>query len=242
MNNSEYDIRLIEKFVDNEISEEELTIVNKRLLTDTDFKLLYLQEKTIIEGIRLQGLQKDLLYLKDIEKSISAKKQTPNRFRWYYAAAASLICALGVWVYQSTSQSPEKLYLAYFKPYVSIEATTRSNINPTERTVAFQAYEQGDYKLAATLFKSLLAENKEPGILLLLGNANLMLDNTTEAKNNFITLYTEFDDYDIQAKWYLGLCYLKSGDVEKARTIWKELGETEISYAIKAKELLKKVD
>ena len=79
-------------------------------------------------------------------------------------------------------------------------------------------------------------------MLLLLGNSNLILGNLEEAKANFITLNQDFDDLDMQAKWYLSLCYLKSGETEKAQTILKELGATEISYATKARELLEKVN
>jgi hypothetical protein len=69
-----------------------------------------------------------------------------------------------------------------------------------------------------------------------------MLGNTQEAQENFVTLIQDFDELDLQAKWYLSLCYLKSGDRENARKLLKELGETEISYASKAKELLEKVE
>ena len=112
----------------------------------------------------------------------------------------------------------------------------------TKRTEAFQAYEQGEYQKAAAMFSTLLKEKEEPGVLLLLGNCNLILGNVEEAKQNFTTLNSDFDELDIQAKWFLGLCYLKSGDVEKARTMLTELGQTEISYADKAKELLEKLN
>jgi hypothetical protein len=62
------------------------------------------------------------------------------------------------------------------------------------------------------------------------------------AKENFTTLNKEFDELDMQAKWYLSLCFLKSGDMKQAKAILKELGDTEISYATRARELLKKVN
>jgi thioredoxin-like negative regulator of GroEL len=139
--------------------------------------------------------------------------------------------------------SPDELFQAYFAPYPNMfEATTRSN-EPVDskRSEAFQAYEQRDYKKAATLFKDLLKEKNEPGILLLLGNSNMMLGNIKEAEDNFITLNKDYDELDIQAKWFLSLCYLKTGETEKARNILNELGNTEISYATKARELLEKV-
>ena len=64
-------------------------------------------------------------------------------------------------------------------------------------------------------------------MLLLLGNANLMLGNIEEAQNNFLTLIKNFDELDGQAKWYLGLSYLKQGQKEKAKLILQELGNPE---------------
>jgi TolA-binding protein len=118
----------------------------------------------------------------------------------------------------------------------------RGATTATDRTAAFQAYEQKDYQRASVLFKDLLLEKKEPEVLLLLGNSNLMLGQVEEAEQNFITLIRDFDDLDLQAKWYLSLSYLKSGDRENARKVLEELGATDISYASKAKELLEKVD
>ena len=98
-----------------------------------------------------------------------------------------------------------------------------------------------DYQKAADGFKALLKEKPEPGVLLLLGNANLMLGNIEEAQNNFLTLIKNFDELDGQAKWYLGLSYLKQGQKEKAKLILQELGDPEITYSKKANELLKEV-
>ena len=113
----------------------------------------------------------------------------------------------------------------------------------TKRTEAFQAYEEKNYKASCPpLQRTAWQQKKESEILFLLGNTNLMLGQVTEAKENFVTLINDFDDMDLQAKWYLSLCYLKSDDRENARKMLRELGETEISYASKAKELLEKID
>ncbi|HEY5825573.1 MAG TPA: tetratricopeptide repeat protein, partial [Cyclobacteriaceae bacterium] len=105
-------------------------------------------------------------------------------------------------------------------------------------TLGFRAYDQGDYAKAATLFKEALTEKEDPGILLLLGNANLVLGNVEEAQHNFLTLIKDFDDLDAQAKLYLGLSYLKQGDSKKAKLILQELGDPAATYSKKAKELL----
>jgi len=248
MNHSEKDIALVEKYFDAELNDSEMNHFTSRMESDQNFKTLVEQEKAIIGAIRHQGLTENLQYLETLEANLGnsshVRVQAPVK-KWYYAAAAVTIGVLivGKILLNSFSESPDKLFEAYFTPYPNtFEPTVRGNSAITKRTQAFEAYDQGDYENAAILFTELLATNKEPGMLLLLGNANLILGNVEKAKENFIILNKDFDELDIQSKWYLSLCYLKSGDVERARTMLKELGNTEISYANKAKELLDKVD
>jgi hypothetical protein len=87
----------------------------------------------------------------------------------------------------------------------------------------------------------LLVEKEEASILILLGNANLALGNVDAAQNNFLTLIKDFDEFDGQAKWFLGLSYLKKGEEKKARLILQELEDPQFTYSKKAKELLKNV-
>ena len=248
--NNDYDITLVERYFDRQLSESEAVEFQHRVRIDMSFKALVDQERLLIQQIRQTGLQKDLNYLKTLEKNLSNPNSTSWQFPrlvWHYSAAAAIVAIMvvvGIWVY-SPRQTSEELFTAYFKPYANIfEPTVRSSQTTpsTQRVEAFQAYEQGDYQKAARLFTALNKEKPEPGILLLLGNSNLILGNLKEAENNFITLRKDFDELDLQAQWYLSLCYLKSGDTKRARAILNELGGTEVTYAEKAKELLKKVD
>lgn len=248
MNHSEKDIALVEKYFDSELNDSEMNHFNLRLESDQNFKSLVEQEKAIIGAIRHQGLTENLHYLEALEDNHSATNrvriQAPVK-KWYYAAAAITIGVLivGKVLLNSFNETPDKLFEAYFTPYPNMfEPTVRGNTAADKRTQAFQAYDQGDYQNAAVLFTELLSTKKEPGMLLLLGNANLILGNVEKAKANFTVLNKDFDELDIQSKWYLSLCYLKSGEIERARTMLQELGKTEISYANKAKELLDKVD
>jgi tetratricopeptide (TPR) repeat protein len=248
MDHSEADITLVEKYFDAELNDTELKNFTTRMQSDENFKLLVEQEKALIAAIRFEGAASNLEYLDELESKL--QKETPIRLspgsnKWYYYAAAAVIgITVLVAVFTSSfKESPDQLFQAYFTPYPNMfEPTVRSSeSSDSKRAEAFQAYEQGNYQKAATLFTELLKDNKDAGMLLLLGNSNMMVDNLEEAKNNFITLNEDFDDLDMQAKWYLSLCYLKSGETEKAQALLKELGATEISYATKAKELLEKV-
>lgn len=244
MDQSEEDITLVERYFDEELSESERKTFAARLTVDENFKSLVEHEKILINAIRHHGLQEDLQFLKNVERGLEDPKIVPMRVsrKWYYVAAASVAALLIVALFFRPQPSTQKLFAENFQPYPNVfEPTVRGTNEPTKRSAAFQAYEQGDYAKAVILFNQLLQEKKEPGILLLNGNANLMLGNVEEAKKNFITLNADFDELDIQSKWFLSLCYLKSGDMEHARPILEELGNTEISYARKAKELLKEV-
>lgn len=230
MNHSEADISLIEKYFDEELDDAELKNFTKRMQSDETFKLLVEQERALIAAIRFEGAAANLHYLEELETKL--QKETPIRLSsgsssWYYYIAAAVTGAIiMVAVFMNTSKDePDQLFQAYFTPYPNMfEATTRSNeSSDSKRADAFQAYEQRDYKKAATLFTELLNEKNEAGMLLLLGNSNMMLGNLEQAESNFIKLNEDFDELDIQAKWFLSLCYLKGGETEKARALLSTL-------------------
>jgi hypothetical protein len=205
-------------------------------------------EKKLAAGIRYHFLKERLDQLRTLEKALPVveAESGATRMMVYWkplAAAAALIIAVTIIFLYTRSESTRELYARNFEPYPNVfEPTQRGNDDISDkRASAFSMYEQGNYERAAALFSELLSEKKEPEILLLLGNANMVLDRDEEAKNNFLTLIRDFDGLDEQAKWFLSLCYLKSGEQAKAKMIWEELGDPKITYSDKAKRLLKEV-
>ena len=143
----------------------------------------------------------------------------------------------------SRDLEPQQLYAAYFQPHPNIfEPVLRGSSGGSIRSQAFQAYEQGDYQRAASLFNEITKTNNEPGMLMLLGNANLIIGNTSDAKENFLTLIDQFDDLDVAAKWYLSLCEVKTGEVQAAVDLLKEIQNAESPYAVKARKLLNELE
>jgi len=205
-------------------------------------------EKELVQGIRYHFLNRKLEELRALEKALPVVEQESATVRILHywkpmaAAAAVLLTVTFIFLF-NRSESPEELFARNFEPYPNVfEPTQRGNdSNADKRASAFAMYEQGKYAEAATLFNQLLSEKKEPEILLLLGNANMVLNHDEEAKNNFLTLVRDFDGLDEQAKWFLSLVYLKSGEREKAKLIWEELGDPKITYSEKAKKLLREV-
>ncbi len=244
---NENDIALVERYFDLELSDQEMTHFNHRLESDSNFKALFDREKTLIQSIRYEGLRNDLGVLKEIEKRASQPRTLSKTLRldaWYFkVAAAIIIVVVAGRLLLPTHEDSEELFQAYFKPYPNtFEPTMRGADEVTQRSEIFLAYDQHNYQKALEGFNEILSKGNDPAVLLLAGNANLALGNVDEAKNNFRILIKNFDELDTQAKWFLSLCYLKEGDIDQARMMLEELGGTEIFYANKAKELLKKVD
>ena|SRR5688572_8541647 len=251
MNTHIYDIELIQSYLERSLSDIEKEKLEKRLKEEPLLKTMYLEQQQLISGIRYAHLQHKLEQLRALEATLPKIEQGTEKGNQIFlqrywkplAVAASISIIVVTFIFLNRADDPAELYASYFEPYPNIfEPITRGENEVSKRSTAFQAYESGDYVQAATLFSELLKEKKEPGMLLLLGNTNLILNNTKEARNNFITLINDFDEYDIQGKWYLGLSYLKEGDVKSAQLIMRELSNSEYSYAGKAKELLKKAE
>lgn len=205
-------------------------------------------EKQLATGIRYSVLNKKLEELRALEKALPVVEPETATIRilhyWKPLAAAAAILLTVTFVFLfNRSASPEELFAQNFEPYPNVFEPTQRGVDGTadKRATAFAMYEQGNYAEAATLFGQLLSEKQEPELLLLLGNANMVLNRDEEAKNNFLTLIRDFDGLDEQAKWFLSLLYLKSGESVKAKVIWEELGDPKITYSEKAKRLLNEV-
>lgn len=251
MNPNLHDIDLIQRYLDRSLTDAEKVNLEERLKNEPVLKTMYLEHQQLIKGIRYSYLQNRLQQLRTLENALpqlhaeKKGKQVWLITHWKQATAiaATLAFFAIAFVWWNKQATPEELYAEHFKAYPNVfEAIVRGNDEQSKRTDAFAAYEAEDYVTAATLFTELLDEKEEAGMLMLLGNCNLVLGNTTEARNQFIRLINDFDDLDNQAKWYLGLSYLKEGDVKTAQLIFQELSNSEYSYAARAKKLLNKIE
>ncbi|HZY78677.1 MAG TPA: hypothetical protein VFE50_04090 [Cyclobacteriaceae bacterium] len=243
----ERDQLLVQKYIDRDVTPEELVEVESRLKTEPELQKMHNEYKNLPAGIRYHVLTAKLEQLRALEKALPpVEMEAPvvrmykNPMVWLATAAVLAIAAISFVLFSGSSN--DELYAENFEPYPNVfEPTQRGENTTNKRATAFAMYEQGNYERAAAMFGEILNEKKEPEILLLLGNSNMMLNRVDEAKNNFLTLISDFDALDEQAKWYLSLCYLKSGDREKAKFIWEELGDPKITYSNKANRLLQDV-
>lgn len=245
MNHAEKDIDLIERYYDDGLSEYEVAHFERRLKTDEEFRALVEQEKYVVGAIRIQGLKDELAQLKLMEATLKDPTMDvphPVNRRWYILAAAVIALVIVARFAITPPITTERLYKENFRPYPNVfEPTVRSQASSTDRAEAFKQYEKGDYSRAARLFRGLLQQENNDGILLLLGNCNLALGNTNEAVSNFTQLRAQSPELAIQANWFLSMAYLQKDDTEAALPLLRELSTTGGSYAEKAQEMVRKL-
>jgi tetratricopeptide (TPR) repeat protein len=240
-NISEALLETIEHYLNKNLSTQELKDFNKLLDTDEDLKSKVEDVRTILFGIEAQSLKEELdSFHKEVAKGKTTKKSTLQKIRFLsysrIAVAAAIAIALGsIWFF-GTPQN-DKLYAKYFKPDPGLP-TTMSSTNNFEFYDGMVKYKHGDYAIAINKWKTLVEKKpKNDTLNYFLGVAYLAnkkeaeaipyLEYAAEAEDNFTFLN---DTY-----FYLGLAYLKQGDIDLAR---KNLSMSKLE---KAKEILLKL-
>src|SRR5687768_1807134 len=115
--NNDYDITLVEKYFDNELTETESAEFNERLNADASFKQLVAREKTLIQGVRLEGLSRDLRFLKTLEQGLAEKNEPVWNNKTWYAIAASIsivVTVAAVLLLFNSKKTSDELFAQYY--------------------------------------------------------------------------------------------------------------------------------
>ena len=163
-----------------------------------------------------------------------------------WIAVASVILALiasSSIIFQSyhNTSIENRLYQSYYKPF---DKSGKFVLSSSALNLAQQEYQKGKYKNAFLLFKELpvsLAIKNEKYFYL--GLSLMELEQYTEALSNFdlIIESNESLEYLPQLQWYKGLCYLKTGEKQKAIISFKRVTKYNDCNYKKAKRILKKL-
>lgn len=216
------DFEHIEKYLNNNLDAKEEEQFKLRLQTDTEFQSKVEEIKTILTGIETQALKEQLnLFHEDFEKdTVNTKIKNPkvHALNWkrLLVAAVIIIAAGSFWFL--TGNTNERLYAKYFSPDPGLP-TTMSNSDNYEFYEAMVTYKQGDYHTAITKWEALQRSKPNNDTLnYFIGVAYLANENETNAilylekviKNPEFVFVND-------ANFYLGLAYLKTKNIEKAK-------------------------
>jgi FimV-like protein len=236
---------LIEKYILNRLSAKEALLVDELLQNDINFESELLLQANLKKAIKKEDDDSFRNSISELESK--AKMESPLTRRSYvkWFAAASIIVLLGLGYFFTLEQktSTNELFASYFEPYRNvIQPLERGNDQQDEKSLAFYAYEKGEYEKAIQLFTNLFTTTKEPYYLFYKANALLKLEKANEAVPLLLEHLKTKDTLTEKTTWYLALAYLKLNDKTNARTALKKV-IAEGKYKTKeAKKLLKAVE
>jgi tetratricopeptide (TPR) repeat protein len=160
-----------------------------------------------------------------------------------YAAVVAGLVLIGSLVFLpgkklSSDEIVKQYYKAYNPPSNQRSAQSASD---ADFTLALEFYNTHDYNKAAVLFNKVL-ENQPNDMqtVLLIGVSNYEEKKYPEAKQSFGKVIDDNNNlYVDQARWYLALCYLNTGEKEKAIQLFDEISKESGTYQNDAKKIVK---
>jgi len=139
---------------------------------------------------------------------------------------------------------PKKIFSEFYEPFPVISALTRSQSNTefNDFIKATESYRLKDYKAAAAGFakgmqvaKTSLASAFCLGITKLesgdYSGAAVLLDSVADLRSEFAK----------EATWYLGLAYIRSGNIPEAAECFKQLSQSPGFYSERSQKILRRL-
>lgn len=212
----------IDQFLANEMDPAERAAFKNELRSNPDLA----RELKLAQTIDSSILRDDVIDLRQkLIAAINAGKANKTEVpvvqmhirKWWYAAASLLaLVAVSATLYLQTNRnlSTDSLFTQYYNSE-NIVDLTRGDENIVDAVIKFQ---QKDYATASEMFKKILAkDNSNIAVWFYYGIANIETQNYENSINAFTTIIKQNDNLYIEhAEWYLGLCYLKNNQKDKA--------------------------
>ena len=142
------------------------------------------------------------------------------------------------------SSDPGKLFNSYYKPFHAISPVTRSinNIETDSYSSAIKSYKTGNYQEAAILFAGIMQKDPKAGSAqFFLGLSQLANNNFNQAINLLTGVANDSGEYGKEARWYLGLTYLKTANKQKATECFEYLARSNGFYRERSEEILRRL-
>lgn len=236
------DITLIEKYIDNALSQGEAELFNSRLKDQTFYDEFKLQEAVAgsLKVVYRKKLKDELKQrLPEIRNDV-----VPFRKRqyFYWAASVAVITVISlIFFFIQRQHSAGSVFVAMYKPYPAAPVT-RGQAEVPEHP-AFEMYRRGNYQEAATMFNQLISENNpafnETLLQLLLGNCYLNTDHFDQAAICFKNVMDSRQGIlEQHGKWYYALTLLKDNKIDQSVSVFTEIRDSESIYSHRAQEAI----
>jgi TolA-binding protein len=182
-----------------------------------------------------------------VSPTVDGHKKNFNKRLFVRYISLSAAALVGIFMLIRTLlpvSNPENLFNSYYKPFDAVSPITRS-INNNESEIyssAINSYKTGDYQGAVAGFDLVLSKEPLSGqSRFLLGLSQLALENYASAINLLSDVADGSGEYVKEAKWYLGLSYLKTGDNQKAQDCFRYLARSDGFYRERSEKILRRL-
>ncbi len=233
------DFLLIESYLEDTLTEDAKTSFEERLSTEKElnkYLSLVIESNLFLEEFDKQQKIEEwtgiLQAEPELNKPFTVIKTLANvkhsQFgRYVLSIAALLLIFITVYIFAPISNpSPDQLASQYWSETAQFsyaEARRGGMPKTIERTTKriYDLHEAGDYEAALQAIDEFSVSDEK--MTLLKGSCYYNMGKIEEAIHTFQQITTLQNSYtEDEAKWYLALCYLKSGDTQKGM---KELHE-----------------
>lgn len=210
-----------ERYLTDAMTFSERAAFDEKLTTNPAFLSKFKEHKALILGIESAVLKEQLQHYhasfktgRD-KKTFTAKK-APS-YLWF-GMAASLVVLLGIFFFFNNSNHADALFAKHFVPDPGLPTTMGASENYTFFD-GMVNYKREEYKTAITKWESLYETKANNDTLnYFLGVAQLANENALEAIPYLEKVVPEKESmFQVDIHHYLGLAYLKTGSIEKAK-------------------------
>ena len=245
----------VDRYVDGVMSVDEQLWFEKELQHNADLQ----EEVKIQKKLQKMLAQKELLKLESEldaiytqtfqpwRKSIitipNSVKNSLGKFSVLAASVALVIITSIIFIGKHTSSNTD-IYKAYFQPAeISMSFRAGAEELNSDLRSAMTLYENKEYGEAIQLFEKILTKDQSRiGLNLYSGISHMEIEEYDEAHKSFNKVINNKANAFIEsAEWYLGLCYLKTDEQDKAIEVFKTIVERDGYYKKDAKKIIKKI-
>jgi len=147
-------------------------------------------------------------------------------------------------LFNTRNMTPEEVFDRYYKTYdVTTSIRSVKDAVNTDYLTALEYFNVRDYRNAAYFFSKILSSDpRYMESVMMTGVSRFEEENYPEAKRSFNKVIDHKDNLFLEdAQWYLALCYLKTGEKDKAVNTLAFIKHSGSIYSDNARKILRKL-
>jgi tetratricopeptide (TPR) repeat protein len=178
-------------------------------------------------------------------QSIPFPKNIKSSFVKYTAAVASVaLIVVTTILFVGRRDNSGDIYSNYYQPAeISMSFRAAADDLNSDLRDAMTLYENKEYKAAIQKFEKILAEdNTRIGLNLYSGISHMEIEEYAKANESFQKIIDQKANAFVEsAEWYLGLCYIKTNDKEKAIEVFGDIVARDGYFRKDARNIMNKL-